>query len=48
MSAQDMTFAEFLAGIGLMRIGLENAGWHIAFANAMRRHLGGVEGWEFN
>jgi len=30
---QDMTFAEFFAGIGLMRIGLENAGWHIAFAN---------------
>jgi hypothetical protein len=33
MSAQDKTFAEFFAGIGLMRIGLENAGWHIAFAN---------------
>jgi site-specific DNA-cytosine methylase len=27
------TIAEFFAGIGLMRIGLENAGWHIAFAN---------------
>lgn len=27
------TFAEFFAGIGLMRIGLENAGWKIAFAN---------------
>ena len=27
------TFAEFFAGIGLMRIGLERAGWHIAFAN---------------
>lgn len=26
-------FAEFFAGIGLMRIGLERAGWHIAFAN---------------
>ena len=28
-----MTFAEFFAGIGLMRIGLERAGWRIAFAN---------------
>lgn len=27
------TFAEFFAGIGLMRIGLENAGWEIRFAN---------------
>ena len=27
------TFAEFFAGIGLMRIGLENTGWKIAFAN---------------
>jgi DNA (cytosine-5)-methyltransferase 1 len=27
------TFAEFFAGIGLMRIGLERAGWTIAFAN---------------
>ena len=26
-------FAEFFAGIGLMRIGLERAGWSIAFAN---------------
>lgn len=25
--------AEFFAGIGLMRLGLERAGWHIAFAN---------------
>jgi DNA (cytosine-5)-methyltransferase 1 len=33
MSAQDKTIAEFFAGIGLMRIGLENAGWRIAFAN---------------
>lgn len=32
-SAPDKTIAEFFAGIGLMRIGLENAGWHIAFAN---------------
>lgn len=28
-----MNFAEFFAGIGLMRIGLERAGWCIAFAN---------------
>lgn len=27
------TFAEFFAGIGLMRIGLEKAGWKIRFAN---------------
>lgn len=27
------TFAEFFAGIGLMRMGLEAAGWTIAFAN---------------
>ena len=33
MHAQDKTIAEFFAGIGLMRIGLENAGWRIAFAN---------------
>jgi DNA (cytosine-5)-methyltransferase 1 len=32
-SATDRTFAEFFAGIGLMRISLENAGWRIAFAN---------------
>lgn len=31
--APDKTIAEFFAGIGLMRIGLENAGWKIAFAN---------------
>ena len=30
---QKKTFAEFFAGIGLMRIGLERAGWSIAFAN---------------
>jgi DNA (cytosine-5)-methyltransferase 1 len=29
----DKTFAEFFAGIGLMRIGLEQAGWRITFAN---------------
>lgn len=33
MNAPGMTIAEFFAGIGLMRIGLENAGWRIAFAN---------------
>ena len=27
------TFAEFFAGVGLMRVGLERAGWKIAFAN---------------
>ncbi len=27
------TFAEFFAGIGLMRIGLEQAGWNIQYAN---------------
>lgn len=32
ISAQP-TFAEFFAGIGLMRIGLEQMGWQIAFAN---------------
>src|SRR6267142_2841595 len=29
----EKTFAEFFAGIGLMRIGLERAGWKITFAN---------------
>jgi DNA (cytosine-5)-methyltransferase 1 len=29
----DKNFAEFFAGIGLLRIGLERAGWQIAFAN---------------
>jgi DNA (cytosine-5)-methyltransferase 1 len=27
------TFAEFFAGTGLMRMGLERAGWITAFAN---------------
>ena len=27
------TFVEFFAGIGLMRMGIENQGWSIAFAN---------------
>ncbi len=30
---QHMTFAEFFAGIGLMRMGLEKLGWTAAFAN---------------
>jgi DNA (cytosine-5)-methyltransferase 1 len=30
---QKRTFAEFFAGIGLMRMGLEMAGWAVAFAN---------------
>lgn len=30
-----MTFAEFFAGIGLMRVGLEQEGWTAAFANDM-------------
>jgi DNA (cytosine-5)-methyltransferase 1 len=33
MNSTEKSFAEFFAGIGLMRIGLEKAGWHIAFAN---------------
>lgn len=33
MNGPEKTIAEFFAGIGLMRIGLENAGWQIAFAN---------------
>ena len=32
-SPDGKTFAEFFAGIGLMRIGLGRAGWQIAFAN---------------
>jgi DNA (cytosine-5)-methyltransferase 1 len=33
MNNHNKTVAEFFSGIGLMRIGLENAGWRIAFAN---------------
>ena len=33
MNEPNKTVAEFFAGIGLMRIGLESAGWRIAFAN---------------
>lgn len=29
----EKSFAEFFAGIGLMRMGLERAGWRVAFAN---------------
>lgn len=44
------TIAEFFAGIGLMRIGLENAGWRLAFASDVdedkkqtyRDHFGGT------
>ena len=32
-TATGKTFAEFFAGIGLMRMGLERAGWRVAFAN---------------
>ena len=32
-SIRDLTFAEFFAGIGLMRLGLEQEGWSAAFAN---------------
>ncbi|MBC8394455.1 MAG: DNA (cytosine-5-)-methyltransferase [Deltaproteobacteria bacterium] len=34
---QDLTFAEFFAGIGLMRMGLEQAGWRAVFANDIAR-----------
>ena len=45
------TFAEFFAGIGLMRIGLEAAGWSVCFANDIdvrkyemyARHFGSCE-----
>lgn len=33
MLGTDKSFAEFFAGIGLMRMGLERAGWRAAFAN---------------
>jgi DNA (cytosine-5)-methyltransferase 1 len=32
-SHPEKTVAEFFASIGLMRIGLERAGWQILFAN---------------
>ena len=31
----DLTVVEFFAGIGLMRMGLEQAGWRILWANDM-------------
>jgi len=34
---EDKTFAEFFAGIGLMRLGLEQEGWTAAFANDIAR-----------
>ncbi|HBS29778.1 MAG TPA: DNA (cytosine-5-)-methyltransferase [Phycisphaerales bacterium] len=33
MRTHQPTFAEFFAGIGLVRLGLERAGWRVAFAN---------------
>jgi DNA (cytosine-5)-methyltransferase 1 len=33
MNQHEKTVAEFFAGIGLMRVGLEKAGWRIIFAN---------------
>ena len=33
MNATPKTFGEFFAGIGLMRLGLERAGWRVVFAN---------------
>lgn len=33
--APSRTFAEFFAGIGLVRMGLERTGWTIRFANDM-------------
>lgn len=36
--ADKKTFAEFFAGVGLMRIGLERQGWSISFANDIEAH----------
>jgi DNA (cytosine-5)-methyltransferase 1 len=36
--ADKKTFAEFFAGVGLMRIGLERQGWSISFANDIEPH----------
>ena len=30
---EEKTVAEFFAGIGLMRMGLEQAGWNVVWAN---------------
>ena len=35
---EERTFAEFFAGIGLMRLGLENAGWRVKFANDIEKN----------
>lgn len=35
-------FAEFFAGIGLMRLGLEHAGWKVAFANDIDQTKEGI------
>ncbi|MEO0969172.1 MAG: hypothetical protein AAFX80_12800 [Cyanobacteria bacterium J06639_18] len=32
-SHQNLTCAEYFAGIGLVRLGLEQAGWRVLFAN---------------
>jgi DNA (cytosine-5)-methyltransferase 1 len=32
-SGQSLTCAEYFAGIGLVRLGLEQAGWKVVFAN---------------
>lgn len=42
------TFAEFFAGIGLMRMGLERAGWRIVFANDIDAVLFGRRADNFN
>lgn len=33
MNTADLTVAEYFAGIGLVRLGLEQAGWRVVFAN---------------
>ncbi|MEO1353121.1 MAG: DNA (cytosine-5-)-methyltransferase [Cyanobacteria bacterium J06635_15] len=33
ISQEDLTFADYFAGIGLVRLGLERAGWNALFAN---------------
>ena len=51
MSTEQKTVAEFFAGIGLMRMGLEKAGWKTIWANDIdpdkeamyRRHFGDVD-----
>ncbi len=51
IEAPQKTVAEFFAGIGLMRMGLERTGWRVALANDIdplklemyRSHFGGVD-----